>query len=527
MGMYAETDPFLVIDSFYRPTTLTTSNLIPFRPFRPPLLSPTVILQVRPFQPAPPSALSAIGRAFNDAHQACLVDVEENGLCRPRDPIEAIFGGGGPSSLRSIFDSDPFFRDDPFIRLAATPPSASRSPRILDEIFPQTMTSPMQISQVDDDFAPLFDVLDGMMNSAMRMALTPPPQMQRISISFGPEEEEEGGVSAPRSPADAAVSLLDCMVDGLIDHAASASASNDVEEDQEVEPVSGQNEEDGIIREESEREDALHARSGRSRPSNDDGEEAARYVPEALVEEAEETSAKPFHPVWDRVSLARKIAQHGRDVLADEEKTKAGADGDLRRRLSEEDQVKSDVRQRMARRLTEVVTFGHLSIVPMMMPPQMITVVDETEQDMTPRLGFGFQTDRCLWSLHREEGGNLSGACSDALTSLDRFLVEVKKEEMGFAQFAPEAPTQDLGIGYRFAEYVEANRSSLFVFWVSIVTALLMFSCCFEEDDEDSENEEYGEASDYVLVDDTDDDSEEDRAPEGAVAFVGVPLPVV
>lgn len=490
------------------------------------------VVQVRSFQPAPSGARAAVGRAVDDAHRACFVDVDVRGLCRPSDPFEEFFRG---SPIRSFFDSDPFFRNDPFMRLAATPPSASESPRILDQVFGDQISPPPQVRVVHlsdmEDFTSLFNVLDGMMDSAMRMALTPPSTMQRMEINQAPQED----------CADTAVSLLDSMVDGLIDHtaSASASASDDAQENQEEAeaPAEPHVADEDAGREEAEREDIVHARSGRTRPSNDDGE-APRYEPEApaSVAEAEVRSpspADPLHPTWDPVVLARKIAQHGRDILADEEEKtiKAGADGDLRRRLSEEDEVKSEVRRRMARRLTEVVPFGHLTVVPRMMPSPMFRRFSDAEEDLSPRLGFGSQVDRCLWSLHREEeGAALSNACSEALEVVEQSLRELRKEETGFVQgapIAPEAPAEEKGVLCRLTEFLQLHFYSFWVLWASLATMLLALTCLFGDDDED-DDEEYGDASDYVLVEDNSDvDADEGRDPAGAVAFVGVPIRVV
>lgn len=509
----------------------------------------TVVLQVRSFEPAPSGGRLAVHHSLDNAYGACRADVES---CRPRDPFEEIFRGiGGPSSssLHNFFDSDPFFRNDPFLRLAATPPSALESPRILDQVFTSQMNPPPQMRMVqvsqeqEDDFTCLFKAIDGMMDSAMQMALAPPPPMERITITFGlhEEQEEDSTPAAPRNPTDTAVSLLDSMVDGLLDHAASASASasNDVQDEAEA-PAEQNEAKNDVAREEAARADILHARSGRSRPSNDEGAAAPHHEPEAPVGEAEvraPSAENPFHPTWDPVVLARKIAEHGRDILADEKKTAtAGRDGDLRRRLTEEDEAKSEVRRSMARRLTEVVPFGHLTVVPMsmMLPPTMIRLIREADDVLPPRLGFGLQTDQCLWSLHREEEGvGLSHGCSDALEAVEQSLKELEKEQSSsFVQqntVETESPTAFQGATYRFAEFVQMHPTTFWALWGALVTFLLACACGSGDNDYDEEEyEEFGDASDYVLVQDVDNDaSDEDCVPAGAEAFVGVPLRVV
>jgi len=391
--------------------------------------------------------------------------------------------------------------------------------------------------------------------------------IESFSVLIGPSGEgdnvnggEEGSAAAAETtqdPAIVAMSLFDYMVDGLLNHAASASASNDVPEWAdgtrlsvevgEQQQQQQQQQEEVVASPESADESGTANRNNeenaRSRRSDEEGESESDE-PRSLVAEVESLrpAVSSVQSQWDPVMLARKIAQRGRDILAEEEEKKRG---DLRRRLTEEQMdddtsiVESELRRRMARRLTEVVPFGHLSYLPRV----IVIDADEKEEDPTPRLGFGYDVDQCLWSAYRSGGRDaLSNGCYDALDAMETTFREGQKatKMTGTDSASSSALVGDAvpvsGFANALAVVLDEYSYLFFSTCAVLSVALLAITCIWGEDDEDDceDGKEYGDnAYDYVLVEDLvikgDDktDGGDGLGKMGAEAFVGVPLRVV
>mmetsp|Transcript_15823 Transcript_15823/g.32456 ORF Transcript_15823/g.32456 Transcript_15823/m.32456 type:complete len:307 (-) Transcript_15823:135-1055(-) len=226
----------------------------------------------------PPTLMDEFARALNEAHGACAADA----LLCPTTAIEsALFGDIFPSAPPSMPSPDPLseflsaFGSDPFFRLAMTPPSASLSPRLLDEAVGADGGG------LGPDLVDLSDVLDEMMETAVRFAMSPCSGAVVVRLGGGTNGVGEGDDDDDDEAAEKAVVAMSAMVDGLLDHAAASSASASADEEK----------------------DDDYYRYGYDFDEDDD-----YYGGDDLVNESSAGR-------WDPLVLSEEIAQAGRKIL--------------------------------------------------------------------------------------------------------------------------------------------------------------------------------------------------------------------
>lgn len=314
--------------------------------------------------------------AIEEVHNACATEIFntcQQAPSTPQDPFESFFGlpssSAGARSMISFggigggMHSDPFgpmrtlIDSDPFLRLAATPP-----------------TSPLTSSGLIDEIFGDFDrMVDDMMNSAIRFGMAADSgsrtmsrqREERAHAEEGQEQEEEDA-----SPADLAEAALERMVNSFFGHVVSASAATRPSAESEDTPIVVQETNVEVDAEKNEEEEDDHPQA----PRVSDGDVQREVLshddssPDSVIQVSNKADDEPSESLdnieasygdggLDPIAMAKRIVQRGKAILETEEAAENDSELRRRRRLTVEDGPEPELRRRLARRLTEVVPF--------------------------------------------------------------------------------------------------------------------------------------------------------------------------
>ena len=462
---------------------------------------------------------TAMMRAVDDLQAACAADVAS--LCSaPRRPspdgrpfshpfsdsvhdfdslIDSLLGGRPafppqpPPALPTAFSpfapSDPFqplrsmVDADPFLRMAATPPSVDASPSLLAQ----------------SAFHDLDAMVDDMLASALRFswefsdcrnamgAAAAAAEAAREEIGAVPAAEEEKLEGRDAEAADVAEAALEAMVNAFLGHAESASSSSASSDDS-------------------------HGPASRSADETEGNEE-----------------------LFDPITMAKLLAKRGRTILREVDSEDGGReradDMSRRRRLTEEGgQNDEDTLQRLALRLAEVepmqgmpshFTFVRISsvrvrvvvmepIVPLPPRPPPLRLLPAT-----PRLNLGCpRREACLWDAY--DDGTVSIGCAA--------ILDLLKEAHAVSLFSIN-DDPEIVLGVRTCSWT--ILSNLLIAWVALLaSAVALWKSSNEDEDEDEDEDEEGDedcAQVYVAL----LDQPEVGTSKETKIFAGIPVMVV